>query len=83
MKILIPYLSPFMVVCRVTCLALPEIESYCWFARDVTVAMLVARTKAFVSSGTKIYYVNSSRKKSIVLTSKNKANGAIRCKNDY
>ena len=44
---------------------------YCWFARDVTAAMHVGgqEQKHFAPLGTKLcFHVNSSGKKSIVLT---------------
>ena len=44
---------------------------YCWFARDVTAAMLLVKKeqKPFSPLGTKLYFhVNSSRKYSFVLT---------------
>ena len=39
-------------------------SSNCWFARDVTAAMLVVKNKSLSLLGTKLYFhVNSSRKK--------------------
>ena len=44
-------------------------QKYCWFARDITGPCWWSRTKAFFSSGAKLYFhVNFSRKISIVLT---------------
>ena len=39
----------------------------CWFARDVTVAMLVVKNKSIPPLGTKLcFHVNSSRKETLL-----------------
>ena len=44
--------------------------TYCWFARDITAAMLVGKNKSIsLIWGNKLhFYVNSSRKNSVILT---------------
>ena len=43
-------------------------KGYCWFARDVTEAVLVVNNKSISQPLGTLFHVNSSRKNSIVLT---------------
>ena len=63
-----PFSHPFWHLPRRAIVARVTIgSSNCWFARDVTAAMLVVKNKSLSLPGTKLYFqVNSSSKNSIV-----------------